>query len=232
MESIYDQNTVWYNTNRQNYQQSVTTHYPASLYGNTNMHFLPHDMTQYGTIHRVVTGGTGMAANLWLLKIPAGLYVYHASRSLAVNNGEFPLTYNINDTPEKNKEREEQRIANLQGTIPEGTVKCYHYVDFFPWCIANTYYASTPIDEYLHKSSDKDRLGRQIRYSYGLDVKNPAPTMNSMTKQQYNDRIAGEANIHELGYAAYKLKRDTYFVAMPDEFFINRGRHGVLLLNA
>nr|QBK88242.1 MAG: hypothetical protein LCMAC202_06040 [Marseillevirus LCMAC202] len=48
-----------------------------------------------------------------------------------------------------------------------------------------------------------------------------------MTKQQYNDRIAGEANIHELGYAAYKLKRDTYFVAMPDEFFINRGAIGV-----
>ena len=227
--SRFAQDTKWYDKNNSRYRNSIIKFgYLAN--GNEEMRFLPGDLVQFGKIIQVPFPGSD--EKLWILKIPKGMQVYHASRSLAVNNSEYPLLFDINKTLAKNKAIEDRRIANLtgnvldeEGNVVESNVKCYHHQSLFTDCIANTYYAGAPEEEYLHK--DNSYLGRQIRYSFGLDTMSDDTALKSVHKLQYNDRIAEMANEHGLGVAAYKTTRDSYFVAIPDDFFINRGFLGV-----
>jgi hypothetical protein len=173
-------------------------------------YFLPSDFLRFGRLVKGYINHTDIF--LYLVEIPEGCQTYHSSRSLVVNNSGFPIQhYDVSFSSKENKKRDSIETTN------KGL--CWGNVDSWTSCITNTYFSSTPQKEYLHK--DSGFLGSQIRYSFGFDDLSPS-SGNTLISDNYNDRSAYHANDTSNGVIAYRTKKKTYLIAIPDKFFMNR----------
>lgn len=193
------QDQKWYEKNKDNFEKST---------GLKNLHFFQNDLTRFGEL--VEQDGW------YFIKIKKGLRVYHSSRSLVLTHSDYPIAgYSSNLTPEQNREN---ILKNNEECLRKNPFKC----------IINTYYSSPPQNEYLHRDTDKNFLGPQIRYSFGIDTlfKDISPIQDSLINPKFNDRLSLEANEHQIGVATYVLNKDTLFLLISDDFIINRGGYG------
>jgi hypothetical protein len=218
------QNPNWYQKNKDNFSKSLKK---LNLVKNSDkLQFYNYDLTRFGKLRKLnlrqPISGLSQHAHLWIIEIPAGLQVYHASRALTVNNSEFPLPlYSINKTAEQNQQTEADRVEKLR------VEKCYAIPEKFNSCVTNSYYATYPQQIYLHQNSDNTYLGPQIRYSYGLDAYGSDGSLNSINNPLYNNRTASVSNVFDLGIVAYTLRKRVNLIAFPDDFLVNRGFLGV-----
>ncbi len=213
IQAYQDKN--WYEKNKNNFESSLP------IKSNHPLYFLPNDLTRFGHIIPKKIG----ANTLYLLKLPRGLKVYHSSRSLFLTQSLYPIPgYSQELTPEENKQN-----------ILKRNEECLSQIKGLSECIVNTYYSAPPQDEYLHKDTNKNFLGSQIRYAYGIDTET-ARLEGSQAKKEYelnyidpifNDRNALEADNHKIGVASFRLKKDTLFLLYQDDFLINRGKLGL-----
>ena len=199
----------WYAANENNFESKLGD--PCNM-----AHFSPTDLARFGVPTRAYISGTDRY--IWLVAIPQGCQVYHASRALVVNNSGFPIiSYNPASSKETNRKVERLAANKRMGIGVNAQPGCWTQPDTwstFDGCVVNTYFASTPHDGYLHK--DNGYLGSQIRYSYGFD--------NEGTGSSTFDRSASVANESKSGFLTYQTKKPlTYFLAMPDVFFVPRG---------
>lgn len=215
------QDEEWYKKNKDNFSNSLLNKYPNLLpsfmkdpkkvYTDNYLGFYPDEFIRYGFLEQADVLVQGKKSRFWVVRIPAGLQVYHSSRSLGLNHSDFPIRGYSNDlTSQENKQRILQQcpstefIGHKKEDIMEGI------------CTYISYYSSPYVtSEYLKK--DDGFGGDQIKYAYGINE------FEYSTDRDYNDRLRQQADEYKYGVQAYKLVKDTYFVILGlDDYLIER----------
>lgn len=217
------QDPEWYKQNKDNFCTSLRENFPdlVPYYiskdpDTTNpvphnfLGFYPDEIIRYGKLEKATMKIDEKVGEFWVVKIPAGLHLYHSSRSLGLNHSEFPIRgYDNELTLEENQKRvfihcpSEDFIGHkVEDVINNGV------------CTYVSYYSNPYVTrEYLRKGQGFG--ADQIRYAYGTDQYSEDPT--------YNDRLKTQADENFYGVQAYTLDKDTYFVIFAlDDFLIER----------
>ena len=198
----------WHNKNSENFSKSFHK-FPFGR-ANYKLNFDEDDPMRYGKLVKAKMG----EVDIWLIEMPKNCQVYHASRSLIVNNAGFPIpTFSMGNSSAENRENEFKDAQTK--------VDCLNYPSRWETCATNTYYSSVPLYVYI-KNSDTGYLGKQVSYSFGYDEY--SDTTDTLPFSIYNDRNATVANYEKIGVLAYRTKKEkSYFLAMPGYTFTHRG---------
>jgi len=212
------QDEEWYIQNKDNFCNSLKS-YPEllpnfvknidpSLLPNNYLGFYPDEFIRYGYLERLNLIVENNVAGFWVIRIPAGLQLYHSSRSLGLNHSNFPIpNYSGKLSNEENK-------TNVQSGCPDSEFLGHLPSDVMKRVCTYVSYYSTPYvtEEYLKKTN---YMGNQINYAYGIFENSP--------NTNYNDRVRTQSDEYNYGVTAYKLKSDTYFIILGlDDFLVDR----------
>ena len=106
------QDKKWYSKNKDNFSNSLKEKFPNLLPSyaknrsnlpNNYLGFYPDEFIRYGKLEKVSALIDGKRAEFWVVKIPAGLQIYHSSRSLGLNHSTFPIRgYDNRSTDKQN----------------------------------------------------------------------------------------------------------------------------------
>ena len=211
------QDEEWYLQNKDNFCNSLKS-YPLlpnfikktdpSLLPNNYLGFYPDEFIRYGYLERINLIIENNTAGFWVVRIPAGLQLYHSSRSLGLNHSNFPIpNFSAQKSDEENK-------TNVQSVCPDSEFLGHVESDIMRRVCTYVSYYSTPYvtEEYLKKTN---YMGNQINYAYGISENSP--------NTNYNDRVRTQSDEYDYGVTAYKLKSDTYFTILGlDDFLVDR----------
>ena len=222
------QDKKWYINNKDNFSTSLKEKFPDLLpyYAKnesdlpTNyLGFYPDEFIRYGKLEKILTKINGKVAEFWVVKIPAGLQIYHSSRGLGLNHSEFPIRgYNNRSTTSEN-------YTNVFTRCPENDFIGHEKMDVLDnkICTYISYYSSPYVTQQYLKN-DSGFSGEQIKYAYGID--------NQSSNKKINDRLRDQSDQQFYGVQSYKLKKSTYFIILGlDDFLIQRpdlGRENML----
>lgn len=216
------QDEEWYNRNKNNFCNSLVQDFPelvpsyALNYPKGNyLGFYPDEYIRFGHLVKINVNISSIDNNnysFWAVKIPAGLRVYHISRSLGLNHSDFPIRgYNNTSTLNEN-------LNNILRECPYEEFSGHEASDVINGkiCTYISYYTTPHVGkEYLTKVKSTDFGGNQNKYAYG--------TSSLLDTKNYNDRLDVQANEQLVGVQAYKLIKDTYFIILGlDNFLIER----------
>lgn len=216
------QDEEWYLKNKDNFCNSIKDNYPnllpsfvknydpALLLPNNYLGFYPDEFIRYGFLEQADVLVDGKIARFWVVKVPAGLQIYHSSRSLGLNHTDFPIRgYSDNITDNENRENifnncpMEDFLGKKSSDVIKGNI-----------CTYVSYY-STPYVTKEYISKDVGFGSSQIKYAYGID--------SPSTDRNLNDRMKNQSDKYFLGVQAYTLLKDTYFVILGlDDYLIER----------
>jgi hypothetical protein len=201
------QDQDWYEKNKNNFCNSIKDNFPDILpkfvKGKTNLtenylNFYPDEFIRFGRLEKIYVNIEGKQARFWAVKMPAGLELYHSSRTLGLNHSDYPLKgYNNRDSKKENKTKVFTACpsTDFMGHKPSDVIKG-------DVCTYISYYSSPYVTkQYLTR--DKGYGAGQVNYAYGI--------MKSSSDKNINDRLSIQSNEQLYGVQAYKLEKDTYF---------------------
>ena len=208
------QSEQWYYQNKDNFSNSLKENFPELLppiFRNTEqplpnnyLGFYPDEFIRFGFLERLSITDR----NFWVVRIPAGLQLYHSSRSLGLNHSDFPIPgYDDTKSLKENEDTIFGQCTDLMGYTSEDVenVKICSYISYY----------STPYVTANYLTSESSYAINQIKYAYGIN----GPSDNNL----FNDRVRMQSDEYRYGVQAYELMEDTYFVILAlDDYLIDR----------
>lgn len=202
------QGQVWYETNKDNFVNSnfFKAFKVDQKLNNYVEPFHASDIVSFGIPNKLVT----QLGDIYYIKIPKGMNVYHASRSLVLNHAPFPiLSWNSNITDQENSNVSDNNFIT----------QCDDKLKFTD-CRPLTYYSSVPQTEYATRTMGPFKNAAD--FSFGV----PDPFSRKDDRfSYYSDNLAESGNPNRIasGFLSYKTKEDRNFILMMDPFLSRLG---------
>jgi len=202
------QDQAWYDYNKNNFINSnfFKLFKADNKLNNYVEPFHTSDIVRFGDPNKIVT----QLGTIYYVRIPKGMNIYHASRSLALNHAPFPiLSWDSNVSNQENRNMSDNNFM----------AQCNNNSNFV-YCRPLTYYSSIAQTEYATRT--KGPFKKAADFSFGV----PDPFSEKDDRFSYfPDNLAESDNPNRVanGFLTYKTKEDGNFVLMMDPFLSRLG---------